>query len=158
MNVFLPQDFCPHDGVYHSRTKCVKDALLLVCAGVTPVWLWFVILFDKIGDFFSPPGDFYLQGFHKWYLLNLIMHGVAPECESISYHERLYLCNSKKTAGGWLESTLESCLGARKPFQSQTRFFAHASSTLTDHGKLFTQCDISCSLSLSLASSRVSEL
>lgn len=64
------------------------------------------------------------------------MHGLAPECECVSFHERVYLCNSeKKTAGGVDESRRRKAVSPHAALSVETRFFAHASTTLTEHDK-----------------------
>lgn len=125
------------------QSKCVgvwaaqvllKIRSVPICAGVTPVGLWFVILLEpnNIGGFFSPE-----ISTHKGFTsdtFNLIRHGVVPECECISFR---YLCSSEKKVTGGVDDSGTSEKLSRRTQTSQLKqdFFAHASSTLTDHDK-----------------------
>lgn len=111
MNLFPSEDLLSRWGTrYQSKMKRVwfpTPELMLeirsfpICAGVTPVGLWFVILLDKLEDFF-----FFSQRFstHEGFTsdsFNFIRHGLAPECECISFLQRLPVqFREGKTAAG----------------------------------------------------------
>lgn len=156
MNLFLPKDLCSDEGLSISQRTSVWilntpsyawDTLLSICAGVTPVGLWFVILLepDKIGYFFSPA-----ISTHKGFTsdtFKLIRHGLVPECECISFHE-CYLCDSEKKIATGVDDS--------RCWQDFLHMLLQRWQTMINK-QTFTQCDVSCLLTLAPDSSRVSK-
>lgn len=146
MNLFPSEDLLSRWGTrYQSKMKRVwfpTPELMLeirsfpICAGVTPVGLWFVILLDKLEDFFFFPRDF---------LPTRVSQAIALTSSGTVWHlnvnalasSSVYLCNSEKEnpPGELMTVDVGKLSRHTQPLSVETRFFTHASSTLTDHDK-----------------------
>lgn len=148
MNLFPSEDLLSRWGTqYQSEMKRVcfpTPELMLeirsfpICAGVTPVGLWFIILLDKLEDFF-----FFF--FSQRFLPTRVSQVIALTWSGTVWHlnvnalasSSVYLCNSEKEKppGELMTVDVGKLSRHTQPLSVETRFFTHASSTLTDHDK-----------------------